>query len=123
MNILNILIIKKEEIINENINTYKKLNKWSIDIINEISKKKELHKKLVGGDIDLYIQEHVEKKINYDILENGHKRVGKRSKYYHKYILGQSYTFLEWKKSKDNIWEWHKSDYNIYNLYKLAGFN
>ena len=107
--------IKKEEIINENINTYKKLNKWSVDIINEISKKKELHKKLVGGDIDLYIQEHVEKKINYDVLEKDHKRVGKRSKYYHKYMNGGE-KIIQYKGSKKSLEKWIKDNNIIYEM-------
>lgn len=43
----------------------------------------------------------------------------KTNTYYHKYILGQSYTFLEWKLGKDNIWDWYKCEYDISDLKRL----
>ena len=43
----------------------------------------------------------------------------KINKYYHKYTLGQSYTFLEWKQSKDGIWDWYKCEYNINDLINI----
>lgn len=39
--------------------------------------------------------------------------------YYHKYTLGQSYTFLEWKQSKDNTWDWYKCIYDEYELINI----
>jgi len=43
----------------------------------------------------------------------------KINKYYHKYTLGQSYTFLEWKQSKDDMWDWYKCDYNLNDLINI----
>ena len=43
----------------------------------------------------------------------------KKNTYYHKYTLGQSYTFLEWKISKDNTWDWYKCAYNEYELINI----
>jgi hypothetical protein len=42
--------------------------------------------------------------------------------YYHKFQYGSSYTFLEWKKSKDGDWEWHKSDIIIEELTVLDDY-
>lgn len=39
--------------------------------------------------------------------------------YYHKYTLGQSYTFLEWKLGKDSIWDWYKCEYDINDLINI----
>ena len=101
--------IKKDEIIEENIKAYKKLNKWLIEIKNEIGKKKELHKTLVGGDIDMYIHEKIENKMDYDILENGYIRVGKRSKYYHKYMNGGE-KIIQYKGSKKSLEKWKREN-------------
>lgn len=43
----------------------------------------------------------------------------KKNTYYHKYTLGQNYTFLEWKQSKDNTWDWYKCIYNEYELINI----
>lgn len=43
----------------------------------------------------------------------------KINKYYHKYILGQSYTFLEWKLGKDGMWDWYKCNYNLSDLINI----
>lgn len=43
----------------------------------------------------------------------------KINKYYHKYTLGQSYTFLEWKQSKDGMWDWYKCEYNTNDLINI----
>jgi hypothetical protein len=43
----------------------------------------------------------------------------KINKYYHKYILGQSYTFLEWKLGKDGMWDWYKCEYDINDLINI----
>ena len=68
-----------------------------------------------GKDIGIFNDiQNVETINSNDIYYNK-----KYDKYYHKYILGQSHTFLEWKQSKDNIWEWHKSDYDISDLISL----
>ena len=68
-----------------------------------------------GKDIGIFNDiQNVETINSNDIYYNK-----KYDKYYHKYILGQSHTFLEWKMSKDNIWEWHKSDYDINDLISL----
>ena len=42
--------------------------------------------------------------------------------YYHKFQYGSSYTFLEWKMSKDGDWEWFKSDTIIGDLTKLKQY-
>ena len=42
-----------------------------------------------------------------------------KNTYYHKYILGQSYTFLEWKLGKDGTWDWYKCEYDISNLINI----
>ena len=42
--------------------------------------------------------------------------------YYHKFQYGSSYTFLEWKKSKDNDWEWFKCDINETTLLSLDSY-
>ena len=39
--------------------------------------------------------------------------------YYHKYTLGQSYTFLEWKLGKDSIWDWYKCEYDSKDLINI----
>lgn len=43
----------------------------------------------------------------------------KKNIYYHKYTLGQTYTFLEWKQSKDKTWEWYKCDYDTNDLINI----
>ena len=43
----------------------------------------------------------------------------KINKYYHKYTLGQSYTFLEWKQSKDGMWDWYKCEYDMNDLINI----
>lgn len=43
----------------------------------------------------------------------------KKDKYYHKYTLGQSYTFLEWKLGKDSIWDWYKCEYDTNDLINI----
>jgi hypothetical protein len=43
----------------------------------------------------------------------------KNKTYYHKYTLGQSYTFLEWKSGKDGMWDWYKCEYDISNLINI----
>ncbi len=102
--------IKKDEIIEENIKAYKKLNKWLIEIKNEMGKKKELHKTLVGGDIDMYIHEKIENKMDYDILENGYIRIGKRSKYYHKYMKVNGEKVIQYKGSKKSLEKWKREN-------------
>jgi hypothetical protein len=42
--------------------------------------------------------------------------------YYHKFQYGSSYTFLEWKQSKDSNWEWYKSDIIIGDLISLDNY-
>jgi hypothetical protein len=42
--------------------------------------------------------------------------------YYHKFQYGSSFTFLEWKMSKDGDWEWFKSDIIIGDLTKLKQY-
>ena len=42
--------------------------------------------------------------------------------YYHKFQYGSSFTFLEWKMSKDGDWEWFKSDTIIGDLTKLKQY-
>ena len=42
-----------------------------------------------------------------------------KNTYYHKYTIGQSYTFLEWKQSKDGMWDWYKCTYNEYELINI----
>ena len=39
--------------------------------------------------------------------------------YYHKYTLGQSYTFLEWKLGKDDTWDWYKCEYDTNDLINI----
>lgn len=46
-----------------------------------------------------------------DVYYNNKKNI-----YYHKYTLGQTYTFLEWKQSKDKTWEWYKCEYDKNDL-------
>tara|TARA_B100000424_G_C22908518_1_gene483291 strand:+ start:436 stop:852 length:417 start_codon:yes stop_codon:yes gene_type:complete len=43
----------------------------------------------------------------------------KKDRYYHKYTLGQSYTFLEWKSGKDGIWDWYKCEYDMNDLINI----
>ena len=43
----------------------------------------------------------------------------KNKTYYHKYTLGQNYTFLEWKLGKDGIWDWYKCEYDISDLINI----
>ena len=43
----------------------------------------------------------------------------KNNTYYHKYTLGKSYTFLEWKLGKDGIWDWYKCEYNTNDLINI----
>jgi len=43
----------------------------------------------------------------------------KKNIYYHKYTLGQSYTFLEWKLGKDGTWDWYKCEYDINDLINI----
>ena len=43
----------------------------------------------------------------------------KKDTYYHKYILGQSYTFLEWKLGKDDTWDWYKCEYDTNDLINI----
>ena len=43
----------------------------------------------------------------------------KKNIYYHKYTLGKTYTFLEWKQSKDKTWEWYKCDYDTNHLINI----
>ncbi len=72
-----------------------------------------------GKDIGIFNDiQNVETINSNDIYYNK-----KYDKYYHKYILGQSHTFLEWKPNKYNIWEWHKSDYDINDLILLNDVN
>ena len=43
----------------------------------------------------------------------------KKDIYYHKYILGQSYTFLEWRLGKDDTWDWYKCEYDTNDLINI----
>jgi len=52
----------KEDLINHNVESYKKIKKMIIELNSEIKSKKELHKKLSGDDIELYIQNNSKKK-------------------------------------------------------------
>lgn len=94
-----------EEIITNNLNSYKKLTKWVLDMNIEICKKKELHKKLTGMDIDIYIKTRNKIGIDYNKLEYGYMVMGRRSKYYHKYTK-DSKKIIQYKGSKNSIDKW-----------------
>jgi hypothetical protein len=61
--------------------------------------------------IDLTITNIFEDITNSEIINSKDVYINKSTNvYYHKFQYGSSYTFLEWKKSKDGNWEWYKSD-------------
>ena len=86
---------KNGNIINKNINL---INGETISIFNDMQNVETINSK------DIYYDKNLQK-------------------YYHKYTMGKSHTFLEWKKCKDNTWEWFKCIYNLNDLVSLDGTN
>ncbi len=97
----------KEDLINHNVESYKKIKKMIIELNSEIKSKKELHKKLSGDDIELYIQNNSKKKINYDKIENGYKKEGRRSKFYSKYKNENGENVIKYfgSEKRKEIWD------------------
>jgi len=60
---------------------------------------------------------------NSEIINSNDVYINKSTNtYYHKFQYGSSYTFLEWKKSKDSNWEWYKSSIIIGDLTSLDNY-
>ena len=54
---------------------------------------------------------------NSEVINHNDVYVDKNTnKFYHKFSFGTKFSYLEWKKAKDNNWEWFKSDINSSNL-------
>jgi hypothetical protein len=96
----------KEEIIKENLESYKKLKKIASDIKEQLNNKKNLHRKLTNGDIEVDIQKKTKKKTNYTELEVGFKRDGRRSKNYCKYINDNGTKIIKYFGSENSLNKW-----------------
>jgi len=60
---------------------------------------------------------------NSEIINSNDVYINKSTNtYYHKFQYGSSYTFLEWKQSKDSNWEWYKSSIIIGDLTTLRNY-
>jgi len=107
----------KEEIINDNIESYKKLKKMAADINELLNNKKKLHRKLTNSDIEVDIQKKSKKsnkKTDYNLIEVGFKRDGRRSKYYCKYDNENGTKIIKYFGSENSLNRWKSN--NSYNF-------
>jgi len=60
---------------------------------------------------------------NSEIINSDDVYINKSyNRYYHKFKYGSSYTFLEWRQSKDTDWEWFRCDIDGKSLLTLDDY-